>query len=124
MDDIQRPNSLVAEIAREKHLYAPWHGKRCHIEKVLNFPETSMCVQAESDVYLRHMDDIQMPSSLVAGIERAKHLYAPWCGNCCHVEKVHNFPETSMCVIAESVVYSSSAGPCMIIRGQIHWLQV
>jgi hypothetical protein len=51
MDDIQRPNLLVAEIAREKHLYARWHGNRCHIEKVLNFPETSMSIHVKSVVY-------------------------------------------------------------------------
>jgi hypothetical protein len=45
MDDIQRPSSLVAGIACAKHLYAPWHGNRCPIEKVLNFPETSMSIQ-------------------------------------------------------------------------------
>jgi hypothetical protein len=51
MNDNQRPSSFVAGIARAKHLNAPWHGNRCPIEKVLNFPETSMCVQAESVVY-------------------------------------------------------------------------
>jgi hypothetical protein len=47
MDDIQRPNSLVTGIACAKHLYAPWHGNRCHIEKVLNFPETSMSIKVK-----------------------------------------------------------------------------
>jgi hypothetical protein len=70
------------------------------------------------------MDDIQRPSSLVAGIAPAKHLNAPWHGNRCRIEKVLNFPETSMCFQAESVDYSSSTGPWMIIRGQVHWLQV
>jgi hypothetical protein len=70
------------------------------------------------------MDDIQRPNSLGAGIARAKHLYAPWRGNRCPVEKVLNFPETSMCVIAESVVYSSKGGPLMIFRSQVPWLQV
>jgi hypothetical protein len=70
------------------------------------------------------MDDIQRPSSLVAGIACAKHLYAPWHGNRCHVEKVLNFPETSMSIQVKSVEYSSSEGPWMIFRGQIHWLQV
>jgi hypothetical protein len=69
------------------------------------------------------MDDNQSPSSLVAGIARAKHLFAPWRVNRCHIEEVLNFPETSMCVQAESVGDSSSAGPWMIFRGQIHWLQ-
>jgi hypothetical protein len=45
MDDIQRPNSLVTGIARAKRLYATWHSNRCPIEKVLNFPETSMSIQ-------------------------------------------------------------------------------
>jgi hypothetical protein len=70
------------------------------------------------------MDDIQRPNSLVAGIASAKHLYAPWCGNGCHVEKVLNFPETSMSIQGKSVVYSSRGDPWMIFRGQIHWLQV
>jgi hypothetical protein len=30
MDDYQRPSTLVAGIARAKHLYAPWHGNSCH----------------------------------------------------------------------------------------------
>jgi hypothetical protein len=51
MDDIQRQNSLVAGIARAKQLYAPWHGNRCHIEKVLNFPETSISIHVKSVVY-------------------------------------------------------------------------
>jgi hypothetical protein len=51
MDDIQRPNSLVAGIARAKHLYAHWRGNRCPLEKVLNFPETSICIQVKSVVY-------------------------------------------------------------------------
>jgi hypothetical protein len=70
------------------------------------------------------MDDIQRPNSLVAGIARAKHLYAPWRGNRCPIEKVLNFPETSMCVQAESVAYSSKGGLWMIIIGQVHWLHV
>jgi hypothetical protein len=70
------------------------------------------------------MDDIQRSSSLVAGIARAKYFYATWRDNRCHIEKVLNFPETSMCVQAESVVYSSSRLPWMIFRGQVHWLQV
>jgi hypothetical protein len=68
------------------------------------------------------MDDIQRPNSLVAGIARAKHLYAPWRGTRCHVEKVLNFPETSMSIQVKSVVYNSNASPWMIFRGQIHWL--
>jgi hypothetical protein len=47
MDDNQRPISLVAGIARAKHLYVPWHGNRCPQEKVLNFPETSMSIQVK-----------------------------------------------------------------------------
>jgi hypothetical protein len=70
------------------------------------------------------MDDNQRPSSLVAGIARAKHLYAPWRDNRCPMEKVLNFPETSMSIHVKSVVYSSSAGPWMIFKGPIHWLQV
>jgi hypothetical protein len=70
------------------------------------------------------MDDIQRPSSLVAGIARAKHLYAHWRGNRCGIEKVLNFPETSMSIEVKSIVYSSSGGPWMIFRGQVHWLQV
>jgi hypothetical protein len=70
------------------------------------------------------MDDIQMPSSLVACIACAKHLYAPWHGNRCPIEKVLNFPETSMSIQVKSVVYSSSGGPWMIFRGQVPWLQV
>jgi hypothetical protein len=69
------------------------------------------------------MDDIQRPSSLVAGIARAKHLYAPWRVNRCPIEKVLNIPETSMSIQVKSVVYSSNAGPWMIFRGKIHWLQ-
>jgi hypothetical protein len=46
-DDIQRPSSLVAGIAREKHLNAPWRGNRCPVEKVLNFPETSMSIHVK-----------------------------------------------------------------------------
>jgi hypothetical protein len=70
------------------------------------------------------MDDIQRPNSLVAGIARAKHLYAPWHGKRFPVEKVLNFPETSISIHVKSVVYSSNAGPGMIFSGQIHWLQV
>jgi hypothetical protein len=70
------------------------------------------------------MDDIQKPNSLVTGIACAKHLYAPWPGNRCPMEKVLNFPETSMSIQVKSVVYSSSRHPWMIFRGQIHWLQV
>jgi hypothetical protein len=51
MDDIQRPNSLVAGIARANHLYARWRGNRCPIEKVLNLPETSMSIHVKSVVY-------------------------------------------------------------------------
>jgi hypothetical protein len=50
MDDIQRPSSLFAGIARAKHLYAHWRSNRCRIEKVLNFPETSMSIQVKSAV--------------------------------------------------------------------------
>jgi hypothetical protein len=72
------------------------------------------------------MDDIQRPNSLVTGIACAKHLYAPWHGNRCPIEKVLNFPETSMSIIVKSVdcEYCSRGGPWMIFRGQIHWLQV
>jgi hypothetical protein len=77
------------------------------------------CLQLQG----RPMDDIQRPSSLVAGIARAKHLYAPWRGNRCPVEKVLNFPETSMSIQIKSVVCSSRGGPWMIFRGQIPWLQ-
>jgi hypothetical protein len=70
------------------------------------------------------MDDIQRPNSLVAGIARAKHLYAAWHGKRCPIEKVLNFPETSMSIQVKSVAYSSNADPWMIIRGQVHWLQV
>jgi hypothetical protein len=70
------------------------------------------------------MDAIQRPSSLVTGIARAKHLYAPWRGNRCPIEKVLNFPETSLSIQVKSVVYGSSGGLWMIIRGQVHWLQV
>jgi hypothetical protein len=70
------------------------------------------------------MDDIQRPSSLVAGIARAKQLYAPVHGNRCHIEKVINFPETIMSLQVKTVKYSSSGGPWMIFRGQVHWLQV
>jgi hypothetical protein len=70
------------------------------------------------------MDDIQRPSSLVASIAHAKHLFAPWHGNRCPIEKVLNFPETSMSIQVKSVVYSSSVGPCLIFRGQVPWLQV
>jgi hypothetical protein len=69
------------------------------------------------------MDDNQRQNSLVAGIASAKHLYAPWRGNRCHIEKVLNVPETSMSIHVKSVVYSSNEGPLMIFRGQIHWLQ-
>jgi hypothetical protein len=51
MDDNQRPSSLVTGIARAKHLYAPWHGNRCHIEKDLNFLEAIMSIQVKSVVY-------------------------------------------------------------------------
>jgi hypothetical protein len=37
------------------------------------------CLQLQG----RPMDDIQRPNSLVTGIARAKHLYAPWRGNRC-----------------------------------------
>jgi hypothetical protein len=70
------------------------------------------------------MDDIQRPNSLVTSIARAKHLYAPWRGNRCHIEKVLNFPETSMSIQVKSVVYSSRGGPWMIFKEQNHWLQV
>jgi hypothetical protein len=110
MDDIQRPSSLVASKARAKQLYVPWHGNRCPIEKVLNFPETSMSIQVKSVVY----------SSSAC----AKHLYVPWHGNCCLIEKVVNFPVTSMSIQVKSVVYSSKVGLWMIFRGQFHWLQV
>jgi hypothetical protein len=70
------------------------------------------------------MDDIQRPNSLVAGIAGAKHFYAPWRGNRCHVEKVLNFPETSMSIQVKSVVYSSSEGLWMLFIGQVPWLQV
>jgi hypothetical protein len=70
------------------------------------------------------MDDIQRPNSFDAGIARAKHLYAPWHGNHCPIEKVLNFPETSMSIQVKSVVYSSNAGPWLIFRGQVPWLQV
>jgi hypothetical protein len=126
MDDIQRPSSLVAGIARAKHLYAHWRGNRCRIEKVLNFPETSMSIQVKSVLYRSSgpMDDIQRPSLLVAGIARAKHLYAHWRSNCCRIETVLNFPETSMSIQVKSVVYRSIGNPWMIFRGQVHWLQV
>jgi hypothetical protein len=70
------------------------------------------------------MDDIQRPISLVASIARAKHLFAPWPGKRCLLEKVFNFPETSMSIQVKSVVYGSSGGLWMLIRGQVHWLQV
>jgi hypothetical protein len=70
------------------------------------------------------MDDIKRPSSLVAGKARAKHLYAHWRSNRCRIEKVLIFPETCMSIQVKSVVYRSSGGPWMIIRGQVHWLQV
>jgi hypothetical protein len=70
------------------------------------------------------MDDIQRPSSLVAGIACAKHLYAPWHGNRYPIEKVLNFPETSMSIQVKSVVYGSRGGPRMTFRGQVPWLQV
>jgi hypothetical protein len=70
------------------------------------------------------MDDIQRPNSLVAGIARAKHLYAHWRGNRFRKEKVSNFPETSMSIQVKSVIYSSNAGLWMIFRGQVPWLQV
>jgi hypothetical protein len=70
------------------------------------------------------MDDIQRQSSLVAGKARAKHLNAPWQGNRCHVEKVLNFPDTSMSIHVKSVVYGSRGTPWMIFRGQVHSLQI
>jgi hypothetical protein len=70
------------------------------------------------------MDDIQRPSSLVASIARAKHLFAPWRGNRCPKEKVLNFPETSMSIQVKSVVYGSRGGLWMTFRGQVPWLQV
>jgi hypothetical protein len=183
MDDVQRPNSLVTGITRAKRLYGPWRGNQCPIEKVLNFPETSMSIQVKSVVYssrggpwmifrvqfinyryntckaslcslarqslpyrespqlsrdqLEHtskecclqlqerpMDDIQRPNSLVTGIVCAKRLYALWHGNCSPIEKVLNFPETSMSIQVKSVVYSSMGSPWMIFRGQVHWLLV
>jgi hypothetical protein len=66
------------------------------------------------------MDDIQRPSSLVASIARAKQLR----GNRCPIEKVLNFPETSMSIQVESVVHSSRGGPWVTFRGQVPWLQV
>jgi hypothetical protein len=63
------------------------------------------------------MDDYQRPSTLVAGIARAKHLYAPWHGSSCPRENVLNFPETCMSIQVKSVVYGSNAGPWMIFRG-------
>jgi hypothetical protein len=69
------------------------------------------------------MDDIQRPSLLVAGIARAKHLYARWRVKRFPIEKVLNFPETSMSIHVKFVVYSSRGGPWMIFRGQIYWLQ-
>jgi hypothetical protein len=66
------------------------------------------------------MDDIQRPSSLVAGIARAKHLYAHWRGSGFRIEKVLNFPETSMSIEVKSIVYSSSGDPWMKFRGQVH----
>jgi hypothetical protein len=46
----------------------------------------------------KSMDDIQRPSSLVAGIACAKQFYVPWHGNSCPIEKVLNFPETIMSI--------------------------
>jgi hypothetical protein len=69
------------------------------------------------------MEDIQRPNSLVTGIACAKHLYAPWHGNRCPIEKVLNFPETSMSIQVKNVENSSRGGPWMIFRDQIHWLQ-
>jgi hypothetical protein len=40
------------------------------------------------------------------------------------IEKVLNFPETSMSIQVKSVENSSKGGPWKIFRGQIHWLQV
>jgi hypothetical protein len=40
------------------------------------------------------------------------------------LKKVINFPETSMSIEVKSIVYSSSGGPWMIFRGQVHWLQI
>jgi hypothetical protein len=70
------------------------------------------------------MDNIQRPSSLVAGEACPKHLYAHWRGKRCRIEKVINFPETSMSIQVKSIVYSSSEDPWTIFRGQVHWLQV
>jgi hypothetical protein len=70
------------------------------------------------------MDDTQRPISLAASIACAKNLYVPWNGNRCPIEKVLNFPETSMSIQVKSVVYSSNGGPCLIFRGQVPWLQV
>jgi hypothetical protein len=83
-------------------------------------PSKECCLQHPG----RPKDDIQRPSSFLAGIARAKHLYAPWRGNRCPIEKVLNFPETSMSFHVKRVVYGSSAGPWMIFRGQVHFLQV
>jgi hypothetical protein len=123
MQYIQGPSSLVAGIACAKHLYAPWRGNRCSPQLSRDqheHPSKECCLQLQR----RPMDDIQRPSSLVTGIACAKHLYAPWHGNCCPIEKVLNFPETSMSIQVKSVVYSSSVGPWMIFRGQDPWLQV
>jgi hypothetical protein len=70
------------------------------------------------------MDDIQRPISLAASIARAKQLYVPWHGNRCPIEKVLNFPETSMSIQVNSVVYSSRGGLWMTFRGQVPWLQI
>jgi hypothetical protein len=83
-------------------------------------PSKECCLRLQR----RPMDDIQRPSSLVAGIACAKHLYAPWHGNRCLIEKVLNFPETSMSIQVKSVVYGSKGGLWMIFRGQVPWLQV
>jgi hypothetical protein len=114
MDDIQRPSSLVASVACAKHIYAPWHGNSCPIEKVLNFPETSMSIQLKkycSQLQGKPLDDIQRPSSLVASIACAKHIYAPWHGSSCPIEKVLNFPETIMSIQVKSNVYSFRGSP-------------
>jgi hypothetical protein len=70
------------------------------------------------------MDDVQWSISLVASIARAKHIYAPWHGNSCPIEKVLNFPETIMSIQVNSVVYSSKGGLWMTFRGQVPWLQI
>jgi hypothetical protein len=83
-------------------------------------PSQECCLQFQG----KSMNDIQRPISLVASIAHAKQLYVPWRGNRCPIEKVLNFPDTSMSIQVESVVYSSRGGPCLIFRGQVPWLQV